>query len=175
MSTATVIEMRARPVTSSHLCFEVNGILDQLNVQLGSPVQSFVGFDYFYSKLTTTYAAGSPPGDESLLAYDSLGISNDPVFVAPFTLATLRAAPVAAALDRAIKARQNQYYAKYATANTGLPGMPAITNMMYNLYGPGPGSKYDLLQQLGTIANNQTNALLGAYGGDCSATIKMRI
>ena len=41
MSTATVIEMRARPVTSSHLCFEVNGILDQLNVQLGSPVVGF--------------------------------------------------------------------------------------------------------------------------------------
>jgi hypothetical protein len=38
--------------------------------------------------------------------------------------------------------------------------------MMYNLYGPGSGSKYDLLQQLGTIANSQTNVLLGAYTGD---------
>jgi hypothetical protein len=165
MSDATIIDMKARPMNSANLCFEVSGILDQLNVQLGSPVQSF-GFDYFYSILTTTYAPGNAPGDESLLEYNSLGISNDPVFVAPFTLATLRAASIAAALDKTIKARQNEYYTKYATAFFGLPGLLPITNMMYNLYGSGAGSKYDLLQQLGTVANNQTNALLGAYASD---------
>ena len=34
MPTATVINMRARPLQASHLCFEVGGILGELNVQL---------------------------------------------------------------------------------------------------------------------------------------------
>jgi hypothetical protein len=158
MSNATIIDMKARPVNSANLCFEVSGILDQLVVQLGWPVQDF-NFDFFYSNLTV-YTA---PGDPSRLAYDSYGILSDPTYVRPSTLATLRAAPVAAALDKAIRVRQNEFYAKYATAWIGLPGMQPITNMLYNLYGPGSGTKLDLLQQLGNVAANQTNALLGAY------------
>jgi hypothetical protein len=161
MTDATVIDMKARPVNSANLCFEVNGILDQLNAQLGWPVQAF-DFDFFYSNLTVYTVAGDP----SRLAYDSGGILSDPIYVKPSTLATLRAAPVAAALDRAIRARQNEFYAKYATAWVGLPGLLPITNMMYNLYGPGSGSKLDLLQQLGNVANNQTSALLGAYSAN---------
>jgi hypothetical protein len=134
MSNATIIDMKARPVNSANLCFEVSGILDQLVVQLGWPVQDF-NFDFFYSNLTV-YTA---PGDPSRLAYDSYGILSDPTYVRPSTLATLRAAPVAAALDKAIRVRQNEFYAKYATAWIGLPGMQPITNMLYNLYGPGSG------------------------------------
>ncbi len=44
--------------------------------------------------------------------------------------------------------------------------MQPITNYMYNLYGTGAGSKLDLLGQLANVANNQTNALLGAYSGN---------
>jgi len=161
MPSATIIDMKARPVASANLCFEVSGVLDQLSVQLGWPVASF-NFDFFYANLTV-YTA---PGDPSRLAYDSQGILSDPTFVRPSTLATLRSAPIAATLDKAITMRQNEFYAKYATAWVGLPGMLPITNMIYNLYGPGTGSKLDLLQQLGKVANNQTNALLGAYAAN---------
>jgi hypothetical protein len=161
MPDATIIDMKARPVNSANLCFEVSGILDQLTVQLGWPVQGF-NFDFFYSNLTVYTVAGDP----SRLAYDSNGILSDPTFVRPSLLGTLRAAPVAAALDKAIRVRQNEFYAKYATAWVGLPGMQPITNMLYNLYGPESGAKLDLLQQLGNVAGNQTNTLLGAYAAN---------
>jgi hypothetical protein len=153
MSKAKVIEMRTRPVQSAHLCFEVGGILDELDVQLGRPVQRF-DFDFFCSNLTI-YTA---PGDDSRLAYDSQAILSDPTVVGS-TLARLRAVPIAATLDRAIRARQNTYFAKYAN-------MGPLATMMYNQYGPGSGAKLDLLNKLYTIANSQIGGLLDAYNAD---------
>lgn len=54
-------------------------------------------------------------GDSSRLLYDFLKIQAD---VLPFTLATLRAEPRKAALDKAINMRQNAYFAKYANQGT---------------------------------------------------------
>ncbi len=87
MANATVIDMKARPVNSATLCFEVSGILDYLTVQLGWPVQGFP-FELFYANLTVYTAAGDP----SRLAYDSGGILSDPTYVKPSMLATLRRA-----------------------------------------------------------------------------------
>lgn len=101
-------------------------------------------------------------GDSSRLAYGFLKIQAD---VAPFTLATLRAEPRKAALEKAINMRQNAYFAKYAHQD-------AIINFAERYYfnppdfGLGPPNPYSKSARLGTLsAVNESRwaALNGAY------------
>ena len=156
------VALRVRPYQAAHLCFEVDGILEISNAQLGATVSSLAtappprAFDFpaFYAIL------GSMPtvaGDASRLQYDFPAID---AAVAPYALATLRKEPRKAALNSAINARQNAYFAKYANA-------PAIIAMMNNLYSPSVAdSKPDRLSALSAIASNQFNELKTAYTAD---------
>jgi hypothetical protein len=113
-------------------------------------------FDFaaFYAVL------GSVPtvaGDSSRLLYDFLEIQAS---VNPFTLLALRAEAGKAALNKAINARQNAYYAKYGNAL-------AIISAMNTYYSPSVGdSKPRRLVFLSEIANDQANALKQAYLSD---------
>jgi hypothetical protein len=162
MGTATVVSLTARPSQVSHLCFEADGIIEELNVQLGSPVGPFP-FTTFYNSLNAVTS------DASLLAYNSLGIQKDPN-VQAFTLAALRAESRKAVLDKAVCARQNWYYANFQN-------LPAIVALMQKFYSPttpnppGPpipnvNSKPDRLVALSIIAQKQADALSTAYIND---------
>jgi len=135
------VSLRVRPLQASHLCFEVDGILGELNTQLGAPVAAF-DFAAHYARI------GSFPtitGDASRLLYDPLEIQ---ALVRPYALVALRAEDRKAALNKAINARQNAYFAKYGNA-------PAIISRMNELYSPSvAGSKpnrLDILRARKTI------------------------
>ncbi|MBV9373605.1 MAG: hypothetical protein JO320_00820, partial [Alphaproteobacteria bacterium] len=86
--------------------------------------------------------------------------------VAPFTLATLRAEPKKAALEKAISMRQNAYFAKYAHQDT-------IISFAKQFYFNPPDfglnepanswSKLARLDNLGDINESRWTALNGAY------------
>jgi hypothetical protein len=142
MGTATPVSLHVRPHKVAHLCFEVDGILEISAAQLGSTVAAF-DFPAFYAIL------GSMPtvaGDASRLRYDFPVID---AAVAPFALAALRKEPRKAALNTAINARQNAYFAKYANA-------PAIVALMNSYYSPSVAeSKPNRLAVLSGSANDQ--------------------
>jgi hypothetical protein len=153
MGTAKAMSLRVRPLQATHLCFEVDGILGQSNAQLGATANEF-DFPTFYAIL------GSIPtvaGDPSRLLYDFLEIQ---AAANPFTLAALRAEPRKAALNKAINARQNAFFAKYANA-------PSIISQINQYYSPSIiGSKPQRLAVLAGIADNQWNQLKSAYIAD---------
>jgi HlyD family secretion protein len=153
MGTATPVSLRVRPYQAAHLCFEVDGILEISTAQLGTTLAAF-DFPAFYAIL------GSMPtvtGDASRLEYDFPVID---AVVAPFALAALRKEPRKAALNTAINARQNAYFAKYANA-------PAIMAMMNTYYSPSVAeSKPNRLAILSGIANDQFSELKAAYTAD---------
>lgn len=153
MGTAKVLSLRARPVQASHLCFETDGILEELKTDLGKPAAPF-DFPAFYAILGS---APTVPGDPSRLRYDFLAIQ---AFTASHTLASLRAEPAKAALDKAVNARQNAFFAKYAD-------IPALVARINAWYSPGtPNSKPNRLAVLSALANDQANALKAAYTAD---------
>src|SRR5579862_5418092 len=97
-------------------------------------------------------------GDASLLVFNSQGI----LTAAPVTasvLATLRAEPRAAALDRAVSLRQNAYFARYANIAT-------IVTTAQTYYGAGGTAKPARLATLATLAQNQADELTSAYTAD---------
>lgn len=153
MGTAKAMQLRVRPLHAAHLCFEVDGILGQSSAQLGATVSAF-DFPAFYAIL------GSAPtiaGDPSRLRYDFLDIQ---AAANPFALASLRAEPRKAALNKAINARQNAYFAKYGNA-------PSVISQINQYYSPSVnGSKPQRLAVLAGIADNQWNQLKSAYIGD---------
>src|ERR1035437_10059992 len=153
MNPAKPVSLSVKPFQVSHLCFEVDGILETSTAQLGAAVATF-DFPAFYAIL------GSAPtvaGDPSRLRYDFLEIESA---VAPFALAALRKEDRKAALNKAINARQNAYYAKYGNA-------PAIISLMNKYYSPlTPGSKPQRLDVLSGVADNQFNDLKDAYTKD---------
>ncbi len=120
-------------------------------------------------KISTTVAGATASGptltggDSSRLLYDFLKIQAD---VAPFTLATLRAEPKKAALEKAIGMRQNAYLAKYA--NQG-----RIISFMDTYYfnppdfglsaPPNPFSKSARLDNLSDVNESRWSALNAAY------------
>src|ERR1039458_9539623 len=127
-----VISLSVRPLRVSHLCFEVGGILGDLNprLQLGAQVAPFP-FDAFYATL------GAMPtilGHPARLQYNFLDIQGA---VQPFTLAALRAEAAKAALSKAINARANAFYAKYANK-------PAIIALMNQYYAPNGGGDFGI-------------------------------
>jgi hypothetical protein len=258
LSSAKVISLRVRPFGVSHLCFEVDGILGDMNTQLGA-LAPFFDFDAFYAILgampaqpatgsitfTANPAGGSivldgttwtftntiNPGQPQLLIFTTLGETlanavqtlqestdaNSKKFLysatstvliltaatggpggnsltfsttvsgattsgttlsggdisrlqydfpaiqaatLPFALCSLRAEPRKAALDKAINARQNAYFAKYGNA-------PAIIDRMKAYYSSSAvGSKPNRLGELSVIAQSQADQLKAAYTSD---------
>ena len=76
MSTPKVISMTVRPLRVSNLCFEINGILENLDTELGASVPAF-DFNQFYEELRSFrteeipppsgVAATPPPGPREIL------------------------------------------------------------------------------------------------------------
>ena len=136
---AKVVGLCARPSQAARLAFQAGGIIEQWNAALGTSVTAF-DFPAFYAGLGAT-AASSP----AQLQYDSRGIAGAPAVTASVLLA-LRAEQPKAALDSAVAARANAYYAKYGN-------QAAIIAQMLASYAPGsPGSKPQLLTDLATLA-----------------------
>ncbi len=152
MGTAKVISLSSRPYKVAQLCFEVGGIVEQINATLGSTVTSF-DFTAFYSGLGTTVM-----GDLSRLKFDSQGILSAPP-VSASLLASLRAEPRAAALDRAVNLRQNSYFERYGNIST-------IVTAAQGYFGSGPTAKPARLANLATLAQQQADQLAAAYVTD---------
>jgi hypothetical protein len=152
MGTAKVVALRARPWKVTQLCFEVGGILDQIPATLGSSVTPF-NFGTFYSGLGAT-----APGDGSLLKFNSQAILTAPP-VSASSLASLRAEPRKAALDRAVSQRQNAFYARYAN-------IPNIVTTATSFYGTAATAKPQRLQNLVTLSQTQADQLAAAYTAD---------
>jgi hypothetical protein len=150
---AKVISLTVRPSQVSQLCFEVGGILGETDVELGAPALRF-DFSAFYGTLGSM---PSVPGHPARLIYDFLQIQ---AAVKPFTLAVLRAEANKAALSKAINARANAFYAKYANATD-------VIKRMRELYSPTvPQSKPYRLEVLSSISENQMIQLRDAYATD---------
>ena len=152
MATAKVIGLNARPYKTAQLCFEAGGIVETMNATLGLSVTAF-DFTGFYSGLDTTVL-----GDASRLQFDSQGIRAAAPLVASL-LASLRAEPRAAALDRAVDLRQNSYYDRYGN-------IAAIVTAAQGYYGSGAAAKPARLAALATLAQHQANQIASAYTTD---------
>jgi biotin carboxyl carrier protein len=167
MGTAKVVSLSVRPLQVSHLCFEIDGIIEASanNAQLGATAPAF-DFPAFYAILASLPTpAGNAmggslptaPADPSLLLYNAPEIE---AAIAQFALVALRKEGRKAALNKAINARQNAYYAKYGHAS-------AIVTQINDSYSLSTiGSKPYRLQVLSGIATDQWNLLKGAYTGD---------
>jgi biotin carboxyl carrier protein len=150
------VSISVRPWKVSHLCFEVDGIVDMSNAELGAQVKAFP-FSSFYATLG---ASPTVSGDLSRLLYDFLQIE---AAVAQFTLVTLRREARKAALNKAINARQNAYFAKYGN-------QAAIIALMNQYFSPGwsgpTRSKPQLLSELVNMSQQQWDGLRAAYTSD---------
>jgi hypothetical protein len=158
---AKVLALSVRPLQASHLCFNMDGILGDaiLNSKnepvatLGAPVTAFP-FDSFYSTLET---APTTHGDKSRLLYDPGQLQS---YTQPYALATLRAEGRKLALQKAINARQNAYWAKYGSISK-------IKDQMVNSYSASKkNSKPARLTTLGQLADEQWNKLSKEYNSD---------
>jgi hypothetical protein len=152
MGTAKVVALRATPFKATQLCFEVGGVLEQIGATLGSTVTAF-DFTTFYGGLGATAL-----GDASRLVFNSQGIRTSAPVTASI-LASLRAEPRAAALDRAVDLRQNAYFARYGN----IPGVVALAQ---GFYGGGATAKPTRLANLATLAQSQADQLAAAYTAD---------
>jgi biotin carboxyl carrier protein len=153
MGSAKVVSLDVRPLQASHLCFETDGILGQSDAQLGAAVTAF-DFAGFYAILGSS---PTTPADPSRLLYDFLEIQ---AYVSQYTIASLRAEPAKAALNKAINARQNAYFSKYANA-------PAVIAQINDSYSPYvPDSKPSRLLALSALADQQASELATAYSLD---------
>src|SRR5436853_292183 len=142
MSTARVVSLSVRPFQATHLCFETDGILGQLNIELGSAAAAF-DFAGFYATLG---AMPLSPVDPTRLNYNFLEIQ---AFTKPSTLAALRAEPNKASLNKAINARQNAWFAKYGHSAD-------IVNRMNLYYSPATAtSKPNRLARLAFLSQVQ--------------------
>jgi biotin carboxyl carrier protein len=150
VSAAKVVSLNVVASQVSTLCFEVGGILVESDTTLGAKVAAF-DFAAFYGILGSMPTI---PGDSGRLFYDFLEIQ---AFVKPFTLAAVRAEPNKAALSKAVNARANAFYAKYANA-------PAIIARMNEFYSPSIAeSKPNRLDILSFFSLNQMQQLRDAY------------
>jgi hypothetical protein len=176
-SSPKVIALKTRASQVSHLCFPVHGIVENLG-QIRLPIRITPNSPGFRSitlgdavtqfDFTTFYAGLSEPskGNVSRLLYNSSAILNDPKVRASL-LVTLRAEPVAAALDKAINTRQNAYYAKYANQSQIISVMQnfyTATNPPLTLF-----SKPDALVTLRGVAESQMDDLMTAYANPPSS------
>ena len=158
--TARVVSLRARPIQAAHLCFQVSGVVAEVNVRIGTVVQQFDR-----QSLVNSMLQFPTSGDPSLLLYDADGISS---YVGDSNddngaLMMLRAAneEAYAALDQAINARSNAYYAKYAD-QAGLVQALQSTYLTNATVLP-TVSKSQHLQNLLQISQQQWTGLSNSY------------
>lgn len=145
-----VISVQSRPRRVSQLCFETEGILGQLHLWLGDVVEPF-DFAAFYAMLGSMPTF---PANPSRLLFNFPQIQE---YIGKAAIAELRAEPLKAALNAAINARQNTYFAKHANA-------PAIIDRMRKSYDPGvQNSKANRLEVLTSLAEEHWKALREAY------------
>lgn len=151
-NTANITKLVVKSQEAAILSFPVDGILGEMDAQLGKPVGAFdpVTSATFYSSLGSI---APKPNDKSLLLFNSESIY---VAVGPYRLAALRLDDAQAALDGAILARQTAFYTKYVAAS-------GIETELQKGYENKTGYKWQLLQQLATLSSNQEEALAGAY------------
>jgi biotin carboxyl carrier protein len=153
MAAAKIQNLRVKPSQWANLCFEVGGVMGSSTVELGDTVTPF-DFPTFYGNLGTT-VLGMP----ARLKFDSAGIGADPGVTAS-TLCALRAEPAKAVLDKAVAARENSFYGKYANQT-------AVIAQTRAYYDPSTlNSKPQRLTALSTISQNQTDLLYAAYFAD---------
>jgi hypothetical protein len=155
MSSQKIVSLQARPSIASHLCCPIDGVVDVVNCSLGQQVP---GFDYDAFCQTLLPANGptpTQPNDPSRLLYDSTKISSA---IGASSLLTLRSGTsAAAALDYAVNARQNSYFAKYAQ-------IPEVAWFAAAYYQHGSNSsKIDYLQTLANVSTDQWVAVQNAY------------
>jgi hypothetical protein len=164
MGSAKAVSLSVRSYRVSHLCFEVDGILEISNAQLGVSLKGF-DFPRFYDTvrgfdpMTGLTVTPTLTGDPSRLRYDTREIDKATTGV---TLATIRKEARKVALDNAVNARQNAYFAKYANKT-------AIIDKMNEYYSPSAknnDSKIHRLERLASIATSQGNQLIAAYEHD---------
>jgi hypothetical protein len=153
MGVAHVISMTARPVHASYLGFEIGGILNTCDVQLGDAVGAVP-----YDKVADTVkTSGTITGDPSRLAGDADGLLN---IVQPLSVASLRNEDRKASLDSAVNTRQNIYFSKYANAGF-------VISTIRGSYGKAsPASNPNVLDRLDDLANQQLVQLDEAYRQD---------
>src|SRR3954447_18834664 len=150
MGAAKPVALHVRAAQVSHLCFETGGVLGELHAELGAQAPRF-DFAKFYATLGSMPAV---PGHPARLIYDFPEID---AFVQKFVLATLRAETSRTALNRAVNARANAFYAKYADA-------PAVISRMHEMYSPTiTGSKPNRLDILASLSEQQMLMLRDAY------------
>ena len=155
-----IVSLRARPIQVAHLCFSVNGVLDQVNVRVGDTVQQ-------YDRQTVTSAMLQFPtqADPSLLAWDAdaissnVGQSNDD----NRALMTVRDDGAYAALELAVNARSNAYFAKYADQSTLVTAIQNTYLAPNNLSTPPLLSKSEHLANLMSYSAQQWTGLRGQY------------
>ena len=153
MNNPKVVSLNVQPSQVSHLCFESGGILGESKTKLGAPVAAF-DFAAFYAILGSIPTI---PDHPARMLFDFLQIQ---AAVAPFTLAALRAEGSKATLNKAINARANAFYAKYANG-------PAIIDRIIRDYSPSNGnSKPARLERLSLFAAQQADKLSEAYVSD---------
>jgi multidrug efflux pump subunit AcrA (membrane-fusion protein) len=152
MSTpGTVIKLGARAAQSAMLAFAVDGIIQDVGVTLGATVPAF-NIGGFYNGLDATVV-----GNPAELQFNSARIL---ARLGGFPIVSLRAESAKAALDAAVAARANAYYAKYANQT-------AIIGQMNTSYNLGTaGSKPQLLRTLTNLAAQHGKALEDAYTAD---------
>ena len=148
-----VVSLNVRPSQVSYLCFEVGGILGDCKAELGAPVVAF-NFPGFYALLGSIPTI---PDHPARMIYDFLEIQ---AFVSPSTLAALRAEGAKATLNKAINARANAFYAKYANG-------PAIISRINQDF----SSKAARLSNLSNLSTKQTQDVGDAYVRDKRAGV----
>ena len=179
MGTAKIISMSVGPQTASNLCFPVDGILEGLNseLQLGAPI-TFQALKptppikpAHIDPVVKLFLSRPTNADKSRLTYDAPTIQQ---LIEPSTLAWLRAAPLEAALLKAINSRQNAYYAKYANQTQIIAEMTGLYSDDAQL-NPSPNnasrlnptgwttSKPQYLANLQQLSLKQATALYDAY------------
>jgi len=125
-------------------------------IQLGDPVTPFA-FSQFYGKLSTQSST-----NPALLVYNAPGILSDQAIGASL-LMTLRAESTKAMLNKAVNARENAFYAKFANQNKIISVMKELYQASAEPQQPSTGSKPDMLATLSNLSQNQTDTLAGAY------------
>jgi hypothetical protein len=152
LDTAKVVSICARPFLSSHVCFEVDGIIGECKVELGATVNAF-DFDAFYTTLRSF-----PTFGPAALFFDADHIRGH---ASPFLLAALRSEARKATLDKAMNSRFNAFCSKYID-------IPALVARMTADYSPTfvGVSKPDRLARLRTLSQQQADLLNKAYNAD---------
>src|SRR6516165_8502515 len=117
-TSARVVSLHARPMFVCNLSFPVDGVVDEVNCMLGGTLTNYFAYDNLLAKMGAIPAptVGGVGGDPSRLFYDSQQISLAVAGEVVAPLMTLRSSQGAAmtALEQAINARQNAYWARYS-------------------------------------------------------------